>query len=372
MIAARRALAFARAPGLAPTSGSRAQQALAVLLALVVVGGAVVVVLTHPLMVDLEIPLRAADRWAQGGQPYLASAFADGTGPYDFPFFYPPPVLPLLVPLLALPRPVLDVAWAAALVGAAVLLLRRLGVPWWAVPIALCWVPFSEGLVGGNAQVLLVAAFVAVFFERPAGAWQALPRDPAGDGAPRTIVDGLLAAVTPALKATQPHGWVALLRRRPAGALAGLAVVGAVALATLPLTGLDAWSAWLAQLGRGADPSWALRSTSLAQLLPGPWPLALTAISVVLVLRVPAGRLGAGSGLLLVLGVPAPRNYGMLFLLPALMQIRREVALLAALLIAFGVAPTVWAGAILVAAAFVLEGRHGQPGSAAGAARTAR
>ena len=82
-------------------------------------------------MVDIEIPLRAADRWIQGSQPYLASSFAAPVG-YDLPFLYPPVVLPFLVPLI------------------------------------LAWPPFAEGILGGNVQVLLVAAFVAVFVPGPA------------------------------------------------------------------------------------------------------------------------------------------------------------------------------------------------------------
>ena len=135
--------------------------ALAIVAAIVAVVGGVVVLLTHPLMVDLEIPLRAAERWVSGGEPYLASSFSAPEG-YGLPFLYPPPVLPFLAPLLALPRGVVVAAWLAATLGAAVFVARRLGVPWRAVPVVLCWVPFSEGLVGGNAQVLLVAGFVGL------------------------------------------------------------------------------------------------------------------------------------------------------------------------------------------------------------------
>ena len=61
---------LARPAGVAP---ARALERLAA--AIAVVGG-VVVLLTHPLMVDLEIPLRAAERWVHGGEPYLASGFS--------------------------------------------------------------------------------------------------------------------------------------------------------------------------------------------------------------------------------------------------------------------------------------------------------
>ena len=330
-------------------------RALEFVAAAVAIVGGVIVLLTHPVMVDLEIPLRAVERWVHGGEPYLASSFSASEG-YGLPFLYPPPVLPLLAPLLALPRGVVVAACLVATGGAAIFLVRRLGVPWRAVPIALCWLPFAEGLVGGNAQVLLVAAFVAVFFDPPAGPWRPTPRDPRDGGRP-AAVDGILAAVTPALKLTQPHAWAALLRRRPLAALLGLIVAAAVALATLPLVGVGTWQAWIAQLGRAADPAWELRGSSLVQLLPGLLSPAATGLTVVLVMLVPTRRLGAVAGLLLVLGAPSLRSYGVLLLLPAMLAVRRDVALVAVILIGTGVMPGVWAGILLVSLAFAAGDR---------------
>ena len=325
-------------------------RALEMAAAAVAIVGGVIVLLTHPVMVDLEIPLRAAERWVHGGEPYLASSFTASEG-YGLPFLYPPPVLPFLAPLLGLPRAFVVAAWLAATVGAAIFLARRLGVPWRVVPIALCWLPFAEGLVGGNAQVLLVAAFVAVFFDPPAGPWRPTPRDPR-DGGRSAAIDGILAAVTPALKLTQPHAWAALLRRRPSAALLGLVVAAAVALATLPLVGVGAWQAWITQLGRAADPAWELRGSSLVQVLPGLFSPAATVFTILLAMLVPTRRLGAAAGLLLVLGAPSLRSYGVLFLLPAMLAVRRDVALVAVILIGTGVMPGVWAGILLVALAF--------------------
>jgi hypothetical protein len=331
-------------------------RALEMLAAAVAIVGGVVVLITHPVMVDLEIPLQAAERWVHGGEPYLASSFAASEG-YGLPFLYPPPVLPFLAPLLALPRGVVASAWLAATVGAAIFLVRRLGVPWRAVPIVLCWVPFAEGLVGGNAQVLLVAAFVAVFFDPPAGPWRPTPRDPRDARGRPAIVDGILTTITPALKLTQPHAWAALLRRRPLAALLGLVVASAVALATLPLVGVGAWQAWIAQLGRAADPAWELRGSSLVQLLPGLLSPAATGLTVLLAMLVPTRRLGAVAGLLRVLGAPSLRSYGALFLLPAMLAVRRDVALVAVILIGTGVMPGMWAGILLVTLAFAAGDR---------------
>jgi hypothetical protein len=338
--------------------------ALTTLAGCVCVVGGIATLLTHPFMVDLEIPLRAAERWAHGGAPYLAAGFGPDTAPYDLPFLYPPPLLPPLVPLASLPRALVVVGWLALLLGAATWLLRRLGVSWRAVPFALAWVPFSEGLVGGNVGVILVALFVAVFTHPSSATWRPAQRDPLEAGRP-ALVDGLAMSLAPALKISQPHAWVALLRRRPAAAAGGLVVVVLAAAATLPLTGLDAWRDWVAQMGRAADPAWSLRGSSLVQLFPGPLALALEAGSVAAVLFVPIRWLFGATGLLLVLGAPSLRNYGVLFLLPALLEIRREWALVAIILIGLGVMPAVWAGVLLLAGAFVMAARQPQGPAAA-------
>ena len=53
--------------------------------------------------VDMEIPLRAAERWLAGDAPYLASAFTSPPGATQ-PFLYPPYVLPFFAALSELPR----------------------------------------------------------------------------------------------------------------------------------------------------------------------------------------------------------------------------------------------------------------------------
>jgi len=134
-------------------------------------------------------------------------------------------------------------------------------------------------------------------------------------------------------------------------------VAAAVVLATLPLVGIGAWQAWIAQLGRAADPAWELRGSSLVQLLPGVLSPAATVLTVVLAMLVPTRRLGAAAGLLLVLGAPSLRSYGVLFLLPAMFAIRRDVALVAVMLVGTGVMPGMWAGILLVALAFAAPDR---------------
>lgn len=321
----------------------------------------------YPPYVDIEIPLRAAARWIHGGAPYLASAFTAPPG-YDLPFLYPPPVLPLLAPLLEFPRPLVWAAWSAASLGAAIFACRRLGIPGRWIPLVLCWPPFAEGILGGNVQVFLFAAFVAVFWDRasergdegqaggshPSGS---LPRDPRASSRPG-VIDGVLAGVVPSFKLSQPHPWLALLRRRPASAFAGLLVLGGIAGASIPLLGVDLWRAWLEQLGRASDPAWPLAGASLAHGLPAAAQLAVAFGTGLLCLRVPVRRLGAWTGLLTVIGAPSLRVFGVLFALPAFLVVRREIALVGAFLVATYTVKGLWIALLFVTAALVLIERY--------------
>lgn len=300
----------------------------------------------YPPFVDIEIPLRAAERWVAGGQPYLASSFTEGPG-YDLPFLYPPFVLPFVAPLAWLPRDAVWASWFAVCLGAAVVVARRLGVPWLAVPLVLLWPPFAEAILGGNVQLLLVTAFVLLFYRRASDPWRPVERDPAIADRP-AIVDGALGAAIPAFKLSQPHAWVALLRRRPAAALAGLGLVAVMALVTLPLLSIDLWWAWIEQLRRASDPAWALGGASLAAGMPPAVGLVIAAGSALLCLVVPLARLGAWTGILTTVGAPSLRIFGVLFALPAMLTIRREPALLAAALIATYTLQGLWLGLFLV------------------------
>ena len=321
--------------------------------------------LLYPWGADLEIPLRAARRWLDGGQPYLAQAFTVGPG-YDLPYLYPPYYLPLVAPLLWLPRELVTVGWFGACFAAAAFACRRLAIParWW--PLLLIWPPFAEGLLGGNVQVLLFAAFTALLWKDPGGTllssptattpFQPIPHDPASAGRPAGV-DGLLGAVIGALKASQIHPWLFLARRRWRAAALGAGAVVGLALVTLPLTGVQLWSDWLAQLGRANDPNWELGGAALTRYLPQPLGLAITAGSILAVFVVPTHRAGAWVGLLTVIGSPSLRVFGLLFLLPAMLTIRREISLVAALLVATYTLEGWWLAIAMVGAALLASER---------------
>jgi hypothetical protein len=267
--------------------------------------------------------------------------------------------------LTGLPRAVVDVTWIGLCAAAAAWSARRLAVPLGWLPLVLLWPPFFEGILGGNVQVLLFAAFVALLYATPrrrakgearVASFRPVDLDPGG-GARPAPVDGLLGIANGALKATQLQPWVYLLRRRPRAALLGLAAFSAIVVATLPLTGLTPYGDWLAQLNRANDPSWPLVGAELTRLLPRPFALVALGLSIAAIFLVPRRRAGAWVGLLMVVGSPSLRMFGLLFLLPGMLAVRREVALLAAILVASYTLVGIWSAVVLVGGTMLLSGR---------------
>ncbi len=364
----------------AGSSGSRATRlgrAASVVVRALLAGGLLLTMLVagtylllhHPFAVDIEIPLRAAERWLAGGQPYDPAAF-DRTG-VDLPFLYPPFTLQLVAPLVAVPRFVVHVVWVGVCLMAALLACRRLGLPPVTWPLAMIWPPFAEAVLGGNVQVLLFAAYCLLFWpSRPLlrGA-SATDVDAAPAPARHPVIDGALATVIGALKVSQFQPWLALLRHRPVAAFLGAAVVLGLVVLTLPLVGLDSWFAWLSQAGRAGDPEWAYVGEPLSLVLGRPIAVTITVVTALAALLVPWRSAGIWIGILILLGAPSLHIYGWLFLLPALLVVRREIGLLGALLIATYQYELIWTGFLLVALSLLASRRL--PGFLAPEARSA-
>jgi hypothetical protein len=343
--------------------------ALVAILAILTVKALIGTVLIAPRFgVDVEIPFSAAERWLAGQPPYLASAFTSAPGATQ-PFLYPPYVLPFLAPLTGLPRFAVYLVAFGLMLAAAILACRRLAIPWLWIPIVLAWPPFAEAIFGANIQMLLFAALAFLFF-RPSGqGWQPAERVIADRRESGALVSGL-ATVVGAIKVSQSHPWIFVLRHRPRAAIAGALVVIAVVAATLLVTGIGPWFDWIAQLRLAADPTWDLGGFALPRFLPAGVGLLLAVASLVAVWFVPRRNAAAWIGILSVVGSLSLHIFGLLFLVPAMLVIRREVALVAAICIATYSYQGAWAGIALVAVAFVYDAylKRGSDRSAAGTA----
>lgn len=330
--------------------------ALVVLLTLLVVKALVETVLIGPrFAVDMEIPLRAAERWLAGEPPYLSSAFTSPPGATQ-PFLYPPYVLPFFALLSELPRMLVGTVAVAMMLAAAIAACRRLGIPWLWLPLVLAWPPFIESIFGANVQTLLFAAFVFLFYRVGAAPWDPRTRD-VSDPAESGLLIGGLATIVGAVKVSQPHPWIYVLRHRPKAALAGALVVIVVIAATVPITGIGLWFDWTKQLQMAGDPTWDLGGFAMPRFLPPGVGLAVAVACIVAVWFVPRERAGAWVGLLSVVGSLSLHIFGLLFLVPAMLLIRREAALMAAIFIATYSYEGAWAGIIISTAGMLVVER---------------
>ena len=216
----------------------------------------------------------------------------------------------------------------------AILACRRLSIPWLWLPLVLVWPPFSEGVVGGNVQIVIFAAFVYLFYAPGHAPWFARPRDIGDPSTSGAMVAGL-ATVIGAIKVSQPHAWIYALFRRPVAAIAGLIVAVLVMAATLSFTGIDPWRNWVEQLRLAGDPAWAAGGYALDVLPQRPVVgLAIAFLCLVAVPFVPRRSAGPWIGLLSVIGTLSLHMFGLLFLIPAMLIIRREITLVVAILVA--------------------------------------
>jgi hypothetical protein len=252
---------------------------------------------------DLGIYLRAGEHFATNAPVYLSTVVTEA--PVDkttYPFLYPPPTLPFLAVLAALPRPLVEGAWLVGSALAAVWGLRRVGLSTrWAFA-TLLWPPFFQGLYVGNVAVPAFALFAAA-------PW---------------FGAGLVVAA--AFKAYSAIATLWLVRERHIGQLVvGLAILAGAALLTLPLVGLDAWRAWLEGLRLYAisQPRVpALLGFSLGAYLPGWLPL-VAAVAAVGWAWLGRGLDGlARFGVATVIGSPSLFTHGFLVALPAFLALR--------------------------------------------------
>ena len=160
---------------------------------------------------------------------------------------------------------------------------------------------------------------------------------------------GGLATFQGAIKTSQPHAWLFVLRYRPRAAILGAIVLVLLAASTLLLTGVDIWFDWLAQVRRASDLTWDLGGIAVPRFLPPGVGYIVVAACIVAVWFVPRRDPGPPLGVLSVIGTLSLHTFGMLFLVPAMLVIRRELALIAALFITTYSYEGSWAGILVVA-----------------------
>ncbi|HEY4632933.1 MAG TPA: glycosyltransferase 87 family protein [Candidatus Limnocylindrales bacterium] len=197
--------------------------------------------------------------------------------------------------------------WAGASVTALLVAMRAIGIaPLW-LPAFLLWRPAFDGLWAGNVAPFMFALFAI-------GPWfgAALPLS-----ASFKLYNGIAAL------------WLVRTRRWRAIATAA-AIVATIVLVTLPLTGIDLWSEWLAGLGYYQQSQTAvpgLYGMSLASWFPAAVVLVL-GVGVIAFALVPAGREGlARLGLATIVASPSLFTPGFLWAVPAMAMASLTIAL---------------------------------------------
>jgi hypothetical protein len=271
---------------------------------------------------DLNVYLGSCARWLDGGQPYMTGTItewpSDAASDY---FLYPPPLLPVFGALSRLPHPAVSIAWTALLIVCAYAAFRLFGLRPGLSLLMVAFPPVMTGIESGNVASLTLLLFALAYRAGPALALGGLFKAQSG---------------LPALALLRERRWRALA--------AGLAILAAVALATLPLTGADAWFDWWAGLGYRAQSQSAVVSlygNSFAGQLPGPLFVAVSALLVAAALLFRGRRCLAGLGLASIFASPSLWPHGFAFAIPAALLLESGVAVWL-LLGAAAVNPNYW------------------------------
>jgi glycosyl transferase family 87 len=285
---------------------------------------------------DLHLYLRAGEQFLDGRPVYLDALFTSRPADLaDYPFLYPPLTLPFFAALSRLPAPLVDLGWLAASIGAAVATLRLFGVRWTAVPVLLLWPPFFQGIQVGNVAVPLGLLFALA-------PW---------------VGGGLVVAAIFKIYSGLAALWL-VRERRTKELAAGLLIVAATAVLTLPLVGASLWADWWRGLDlfRQSQPLLAdyLYGFGLPRYVPDWLAVAVAAVLAVVALRSRGLEGLARLGLVTAVASPSLYAHGLIVALPAFLSLR-SVWFWTALAIT-SVAPGIawWAAILLAVAAWIV------------------
>jgi hypothetical protein len=293
-------------------------------------------VLIRPMR-DLHTYLNAADSALAGYSAYLHGPLTVRPDGDQNPFIYPPVTLPLFEFLARLPRPIVELGWLALSVAAILVALRLIGVRGRWVVAFLAWPVFAIGLSVGN-----VAGFGFLCFAL-------------GYRFAAMLVVGGVFKVQSGI----PAIW-ALRERRYRALIIGIAVVGLLVLATIPLTGWAVWGEWLRSIGyfEQTMDRFEMWGASLMRYLP----TALVTVAIIAAIGAAwlrGGRNGlARFGLASIVASPTLYIHGFGPLLPGALTLRPEILWFAVAVVpwdVWGLLPVsgAWVAMAIVAAVLI-------------------
>jgi hypothetical protein len=254
---------------------------------------------------DLHLYLGAFSSASAGASPYLRTPLTELAELAQPPFVYPPLTIPVFRFLARIPLPVAEGLWLVAMLAAALGGLWLLGVRGRWLVAMLGWPPIAIGVSVGNVGMVS-------FLLLAAGFWVGALLIVGGVFKPQSLI--------PALWLVRHGRWRAIAL--------GAGIVLALALVTLPLTGLQAWFDWVASLGHfqaTTDRFPAMKGFSLTRSLPAVIAILFGLVAVGLALlgrgRNGLARLGAAS----VVASPTLYLHGLTAILPGTLALRPEL-----------------------------------------------
>jgi hypothetical protein len=253
---------------------------------------------------DIELYVKAGDRWLAGGPVYQGVPMVVAPENLsDYPFLYPPLTLPMFGVLALLPFPAAAGLWVATSTAAVLAGLRWAGLSWRWCLVILAWPPVFQGLFVGNVAVPLFALFAAAPW-RPA-----------------------LLAIPPVFKLYSAIAALWLLRREHwRAAILGAIVVAGACVVTLPLVGPERWFEWVGglqayQVSQQLLPN-NLYGYGLARYMPLVSFIAIAVVVTVLALRARGRREQlARLGVATLTGSPSLFSHGYLVAFPAMLRL---------------------------------------------------
>ena len=291
----------------------------------------------HAPMRDLHSYLAAASDELTGHSAYLQGPLQATPPASHNSFVYPPFTLPLFEILTALPLHAAELLWLTISAAAVLIGLRLIGVRGRWVVVLLAWPVFAIGLSVGN-----VAAFGFLCFAL-------------GYRFAASLVVGGVFKVPSGI----PAIW-GFREGRYREIAIGIALVGLLVVATIPVTGWEAWGEWVRALGyfdQTVD-RLDMRGASLTRYLPSALVVlvGVVAIGVALLRR---GRNGlARFGLVSIVLSPTLYVHGFGPLLPGAMTLRPALFWFVSAIVAWdlwGLLPVSggWVAMAIVAAALL-------------------
>lgn len=289
---------------------------------------------------DLDIYLKAGRHFVEGHPVYsqvpLSSIPRDRT---TYPFLYPPFTLPVFGVLGQHSVLLVHVLWLLGSIAAIIIAFWLLGIRYRWFPVLLAWPPVFVGLFTGNVAV--AAALLLVV-----GPWF-----------------GASLVLGASFKAYDGVAAVWLVRQRRWGALlAGAGILIALALVTLPLTGVQLWRDWvdgLITFSRSEGAVAAVSGAADVRYVPVWAVVALTLLVIVAAFRARGTESLARFGIATIVASPSLYSFGFIRALPAFAYLPVNLAWLAIAITS--VAPTFrwWLAIVLVGVGWLLAARQG-------------